>query len=101
MTDSNYKEALEYCKNFHEEPEELTNISSQKPTESIIIKQNNLIITLLLSLHRKIDIWEQSQTNTDLRFITEKLENLSFKNTGKEKITRRLPKEYKFPRWVI
>lgn len=96
-----YKNALDYTKKFQIE---LEGFSIYNPT---LIKQNNTIIKLLLSLHEKIydletDIGKikTEQRNLklekDLGDLTNKIETLSLDKTGKEKITTKIRPPFQF-----
>ena len=50
-----YKEALDRGRIYLENPEGIASYKAPSESDKIIIRQNNTIILLLLSLHNKID----------------------------------------------
>lgn len=96
-----YKTALEYTKKFQPEPEGFSSFNTTNAADKVIIRQNNIIIRLLLSLHDKLDKLNTEKINLesdlssltnkldnfDLVNLTNKLDNFSLRKSGKEKIT--------------
>ena len=79
-----YKEVLDRDRIYLENPEGITSYKSPSELDKIIIRQNNTIILLLLSLHNKIDKTENSNLekqkgkdySKDLENIIGQLDNI-------------------------
>ena len=85
-----YKEALDRGRIYLENPEGITSYKAPSESDKIIIRQNNTIILLLLSLHNKIEKIENTNLekqkgkdySKDLENIIWQLDNIKITEKG-------------------
>ena len=94
--DQTYLQILEEAKNFHNISEGLSSENPVSKTDLTLVKQNNIIILLLININHKLGrIYDKpSSSNTqDIEHIIKGINNLEI---GKSKKSIAIPRTYTF-----
>ena len=92
--DKTYLQIIEEAKIFHSMSEGLSSIISISKTNLTIIKQNNIIILLLININQKLDKLKGKPSSSKTQDVEDIIKGISTLDLGKPKKLIAIPKTY-------
>ena len=94
--DETYLQIIEEAKNFHNIPEGLSSKTLVSKTDLTIIKQNNIIIILLININKKLGRIQDKPSSSNTQDIEDIIKGINNLEIGKTKKSIAIPKTYTF-----
>ena len=94
--DETYLQIIEEAKNFHNIPEGLSSETLVSKTDLTIIKQNNIIIILLININKKLGRIQDKPSSSNTQDIEDIIKGINNLEIGKTKKSIAIPKTYTF-----
>ena len=94
--DETYLQIIEEAKNFHNIPKGLSSKILVSKTDLTIIKQNNMIILLLININRKLGRIHNKPCSSNTQDIEDIIKGINNLEIGKTKKSIAIPKTYTF-----
>ena len=94
LKDQTYLQILEEAKNFHNIPEGLSLENHVSKADLTLVKQNNIIILLIINISQKLcKIYDKPSNTQDIEDLIKEINNLEI---GKLKKSITIPRTYNF-----
>ena len=96
LKDQTYLKILEEEKNFHNIPEGLSSENPVSKTYLTLVKQNNIIIILLLNISQKLSKIHDKSSSSKPQDIEDLIKGINNLEIGKPKKSITIPRTYNF-----
>ena len=94
--DQAYLQILEEAKNFHNIPEGLSSENPVSKTYFTLVKQNNIIIILLINISQKLGIIYDKPSSSNTQDIKDLIKGINNLEIGKPNKSIAIPRTYTF-----
>ena len=96
LKDQTYLKILEEVKIFHNIPEGLSSENPVNKTDLTLVKQNNIIIILLLNISQKLSKIHDKSSSSKPQDIEDLIKGINNLEIGKPKKSITIPRTYNF-----
>ena len=96
LKDQTYLKILEEAKIFHNIPEGLSSETPVSKTDLTLVKQNNIIIILLLNISHKLRKFHDKSSSSNPQDIEDLIKGINNLEIGKPKKSITIPRTYNF-----
>ena len=96
LKDQTYLKILEEAKNFHNIPKGLTSENPVSKADLTLVKQNNIIILLLLNISQKLSKIYDKPSSSKPQDIEDLIKGINNLEIGKTKKSKTIPRTYNF-----
>ena len=96
LKDQTYLKILEKAKIFHNIPEDLSSENPVSKTDLTLVKQNNIIIILLLNISQKLSKIQDKSSSSKPQDIEDLIKGINNLEIGKPKKSITIPRTYNF-----
>ena len=96
LKDQTYLKIFEEAKTFHNIPEGLSSENPVSKTDLTLVKQNNIIIILLLNISQKLSKIHDKSSSSKPQDIEDLIKGINNLEIGKPKKSITIPRTYNF-----